>query len=401
MMFVATAWVVRPLVGRARDPLGKKRQPNLKSRRTTLNALDELLASGTITEAEYTQKRQQVGNDLLNEIAGDEHPSVDPTPAAGQRSLVAFILFTLPAASIALYGWLGTSEALEEHPAVSVSNDIEHADAGSISEMVEALAARLNENPDDAEGWLMLARSYMAMERYGEAAHAYSEARTLVGDEPVLLVDFAEAVTLANNNQMEGLPTQLIERALAVEPTHQKGIWLAGFAAMQRNESDRAVEIWNQLLEQLAPDSREAEAVTNMIAQVGGETSAPAPSTASTASSGVASLAVTIVLDPALAGKVTGHETLFIFARAVNGPPMPLAIQRRSASELPLTITLDDSMSMLPAMKLSGFPVVTVGARISKSGDAIGQSGDLQGMITPIDVAGTAAVEVTISEVLP
>lgn len=401
MMFVAVAWVAPPLLGRVRDPLGKKRQPNLKSRRTTLNALDELLASGTITEAEYTQKRQQVGNDLLNEIAGDGRPSVDPTPAAAQRGLVAFILIALPAASIALYGWLGTSEALEEHPAVPVSSDVEHADAGSISEMVEALAARLDENPDDAEGWIMLARSYMAMERYGEAADAYSEARTLVGDEPVLLVDFAEAVTLANNNQMEGLPTQLIERALAVEPTHQKGIWLAGFAAMQRNEPNRAVELWNQLLEQLTPGSREAEAVTDMIAQVGGEASAPASSTASTASSGGASLAVTIVLDPALAEKVTGHETLFVFARAVNGPPMPLAIQRRSASELPLTITLDDSMSMLPAMKLSGFPVVTVGARISKSGDAIGQSGDLQGMITPIDVAGTAAVEVTISEVLP
>ena len=398
MMFVAVAWVAPPLLGRVRGRLGNKRQPNLKSRRTTLNALDELLASGTITEAEYTQKRQQVGNDLLNEIAGDEHPSVDPTPAAEQRGLVAFILIALPAASIALYGWLGTSEALEEHPAVPVSSDVEHADAGSISEMVEALAARLNENPDDAEGWIMLARSYMAIERYGKAADAYSEARTLVGDEPVLLVDFAEAVTLANNNQMEGLPTQLIERALAVEPTLQKGIWLAGFAAMQRNEPDRAVELWNQLLEQLTPGSREAEAVTDMIAQVGGEASAPA---SSTASSGGASLAVTIVLDPALAGKVTGHETLFVFARAVNGPPMPLAIQRRSASELPLTITLDDSMSMLPAMKLSGFPVVTVEARISKSGDAIGQSGDLQGMITPIDVAGTAAVEVTISEVLP
>jgi cytochrome c-type biogenesis protein CcmH len=398
MMLVAVAWVVPPLLGRIRDPFENKRQPDLKARQTALSALDKSLADGKISADEHAGERKRLSDEVLDELTKAARSSAKSTRGRTQTGLASFILVALPAASIGLYAWLGTSEAFQEQFTPVASSEAAQAQAGSISEMVDGLAQRLAKNPDDAEGWIMLARSYMVMERYDQAADAYSQAHTLTGDQPVLLVDFAEAVTLANDNQMEGLPTRLLDRALAIEPQHQKGIWLAGFAAMQREDAEKAVQLWKQLLEQLTPGSPEATAVSDMIAQVRGEATSPA---ASTQAVDGASLVVTVVLDPELAGKITGEETLFIFARAVDGPPMPLAIQRRTASELPLTITLDDSMSMLPAMTLSGFPIVTVGARISKSGDAIGQSGDLQGILSPVDVAGTAAVEVTISKVLP
>ena len=398
MLVVAVAWVVPSLLGRGRDPLTRRRAPNAKQHQRKLAALDKAKSDGSISAAEHETERRRLADELLNQLASDSpaKPAAAHSPLGTSIAMLTSVV--VPAASIVLYLWLGRGEALEVQPQTTEHVAATQEQAGSIAEMVANLAQRLRDNPDDAEGWIMLGRSYMVMERYPQAADAYSQAQTLIGDEPDLLVDFAEAVTLANDNQMEGLPTRLLDRALAREPNHQKGIWLAGFAALQRNAPEQAVELWTRLLEQLPAGSREADAVNAVIAQAQGD---PVPESVSEPVTQGASLAVTVTLDPALAAQVTGDETVFIFARAVDGPPMPLAIQRRAASELPVTVTLDDSTSMLPAMKLSAFPTVTIGARISKSGDAIGASGDLQGLVTPVDVAGTAAVEVSISEVVP
>ena len=252
----------------------------------------------------------------------------------------------------------------------------------------------------------MLGRSYMVLDRFQEATDAFSKARALMGEEPLLLVDYAEAAAMANGNSMVGLPAELLERALEIDPENQKGIWLSGFAAMQRNDNEQAVAIWQRLLTQLPENSAEASAVLDMIAQAGGHVETPAAETkgapgTSTAITDSPSVTVTVSLDSALAGQVNGSETLFIFARAVSGPPIPLAIQRRRASELPLTITLDDTMSMMPSMKLSMFPQVTVGARISRSGEAIAQPGDLQGMVSPVDAIAGTAVNLQINQAVP
>ena len=412
IMLVIALWLTLPPL------LGHYRQQKFSARaivhahREQLKALRAGLDSGSVKAQDYETRRNELRADLLNALESDAGHDDSARP---NRALAYVALIALPVGAVVLYLSLGSPEALHmSEPQTTVTQVPAHeaqmqdgsTNAASIEEMVGGLAAKLAENPDDGEGWIMLGRSYMVLDRFQEATDAFSKARALMGEEPLLLVDYAEAAAMANGNSMVGLPTELLDRALEIDPENQKGIWLSGFAAMQRNDNEQAVAIWQRLLTQLPENSAEASAVLDMIAQAGGHvetpaaesTAAPGTSTAITDSPVVT---VTVSLDPALADQVNGSETLFIFARAVSGPPMPLAIQRRRANELPLTITLDDTMSMMPSMKLSMFPQVTVGARISRSGEAIAQPGDLQGMVSPVDATAGTAVNLQINRAVP
>jgi cytochrome c-type biogenesis protein CcmH len=177
-------------------------------------------------------------------------------------------------------------------------------------------------------------------------------------------------------------------------------LWLAGFAAMQKGDAEGAVGRWQRLLEVVPPDSEQLAVVRDLIARAQASpasTAAAAPPVGSMA----ASIEAVVRLAPGLQSRVSGDETLFVFARAASGPPMPLAIQRRSSAELPVTLVLDDSMGMVDSLKLSSFDSVVVGARISASGNASARSGDLQGFSAPIPVSGDAKVELVIDEVVP
>ena len=153
----------------------------------------------------------------------------------------------------------------------------------------------------------------------------------------------------------------------------------------------------------MPPGSEEARNIVGSLAEAEarGEVSAPAASadTSPAGPSAAAAIRGVVRLDPKLAAQVKPDDTLFIFARAENGPPMPLAVVRRRAAELPIEFTLDDSLAMLPSMKLSNFPRVVVGARISRSGNAMPQSGDLQGSAGAVNVAAAGRVEITINSV--
>ena len=400
MLLVALALVLPPLLGRGQRAGRTANTPDLNTQQARLTALDEALARGDISADEHATQRARLGDQLLDALMAGNSDQ----PAVPRKALALTALVAIPAASIALYVWLGADEALQPEPAAhptTAMGDVQTA--ASVQEMVDGLAERMRQNPGDAEGWVMLARSYMTLERYQDASDAYAQAHTLVGDEPLLLVDYAEAAAFANNNSMSGLPNRLLNKALEMDPNNHKGMWLAGFAALQHQNTTRALELWNQLLAELPAGSTDAEMVADMIAEAGGTAAAPAPvaetAPSPTPAAGPA-VEVSVSLDPALAADLSGDETVFVFARAVQGPPMPLAIQRRSAAELPFTVVLDDSTSMMPAMKLSLFPTVTIGARISRTGDAMARPGDLQGLVSPVQVAERPSVELTITEVV-
>ena len=339
------------------------------------------------------------------------------------------IVIGIPALAIGSYWQLGAPELLvAKTPEANLTHPEEEHLPDNFEEMVANLAARLQQQPDDAKGWYMLARSYSALKRYQQAAQAYSQVLTLVGEQdPQLLTDFAEALALAHDGKLTGQPTILLTAALELDPDHQQALWLAGFAAAQKQDYLAAIDYWQRFLKQLPAEEIEARqalekqiADARQLAQIQEEGSNPTtttpsatlslsePATNPTAQPNSAQLTttttqieVTVRLDPTLQAKVKPTDTVFIYARASQGPPMPLAIVKKIASELPTQVTLDDNMAMVSTMKLSNFSEITLLARISSSGLATPQPGDLQGQVSPVNPAKQDKVEIVINEIVP
>ena len=336
-----------------------------------------------------------------------------PLVRAGRRNgrarmpfIVALLIaFALPLAAIGLYAWIGTPDALRAPAADANKMDFAQATA--------ELRAKLQRSPDHPEGWLLLGQAYTAMNRPADARDAYGYALKLKPDDPDIMIAFAEADAQARtDHRIEGDSRKLLERAVALAPDHQRGLWLLGISDYQLGHFDDALAHWKHLLTLLQPGSNIANAVDAQIAmaraRAQGKTQEQAEAIAQAraapaAATGVnaedanaaeadapssATLKVQVKLDPKLAGKVSPDDTLFVYARAVSGPPMPLAVARLKASSLPASVTLTDAMAMTPQLKLSSFPRVQVSARISKSGNAMPQAGDLEAQ--PVQVATDA-----------
>jgi cytochrome c-type biogenesis protein CcmH len=276
-------------------------------------------------------------------------------------------------------------------------------------EMIKALSARLEQNPNDGKGWAMLARSYAVMGRYNEAVPAYEKAVNLIPNDPVLLVDYADILGVVNGKNLQGKPAELIQKALLLDGTNAKGLNLMGTAAFQAGEYIHAVSYWEKLLQLLPPDSPTAKqvsaSISNARAQSGaGEAGMPAQALPNPgkdqAGGGGAQISGVVTLSPELAGKVAPTDTVFVFAKAMSGSPMPIAVIRAQVKDLPQNFTLNDAMAMMPSMKLSNFQEVAVGAKISKSGNATPQSGDLRGEISRVKV-GTNNVQLVIDKIVP
>ena len=309
------------------------------------------------------------------------------TPA--RKSLGAGLAAFVAVIVVAGYAWIGTPQALNADartpPPVTVAQ---------VEVMVQGLAARLQQQPDDADGWAMLGRSYAALERPAEAVPAFQRAMALRPKNANLIADYADALAMAGGGKLAGEPSRLIEEALGLEPENQKLLALAGTAAFARNDFAGAIRHWDKLAA-VAPDSEYLQQMQGGIAAARQRVAGPAPATASAAPTAAsvpaAAISGEVRLAPALAAKAAPSDTVFIFARAAEGPRMPLAILRKQVKDLPLRFTLDDSLAMSPAAKLSSATRVIVGARISKSGEALPRAGDLQGLSAPLVIGSPGA----------
>jgi cytochrome c-type biogenesis protein CcmH len=285
-----------------------------------------------------------------------------------------------------------------------------------MEQAVDGLAKRLLDDPDNLDGWLLLGRAYKTMERFELAKQALSNAMRLAPDEPDVMIEFAEASALATDTRrIEGEMLAMIERAVAKQPDHQRGLWLLGVAAMQAGEPSKAVERWESLRLLITGDLAAVQALDEQIegarqaanlppaaqSTATVEASAGAAPTAPAASAEGPRLTVNVDIAPALRQRLNASDVLFVFARAPTGSRMPVAIQRLPAANLPTTVTLDDSHAMMPALKLSLIPEVVVGARISASGQAIPQSGDLEGLSATIKNSTRDTVTIVIDQVVP
>jgi cytochrome c-type biogenesis protein CcmH len=278
--------------------------------------------------------------------------------------------------------------------------------------MAAQLAERMRSDPDNLQGWVMLVKTYNVLRRPDDAVKAYENVVRLGGgNDPNVLADYADTLVMANGGVFTDESGELLLRALELQPDHVKALWLAGHWKNERREYAEAISYWQQAAAGMPADSKDAAVIDQQIrqaqARLGPDQATPAAETqtASVAapeqSATGKSITVQVTLDPQINTTAAPEDTVFIFARATQGSRMPLAIVRKQVKDLPVTVTLDDSLAMSPQMVLSKFAQVTVGARISKSGNAMPASGDLQGLVTPVSTQGGEVVQLTIDSKVP
>lgn len=374
---------------------------NLAVHRDQLREAENDFAAGLITADRLEQARSDIERRVLEDSQAAEAATARPAP----RTAWALALL-IPLASLLTYLQLGSPEAAAPQASAAAPQGEGHQiTPQQIQQMVSALAERLKAQPGDREGWLMLARSYTSLGRFRDAATAFRRAQGLGPPDANLLADLADVTGMANGKRLAGEPARLIQLALEADPRHPKALALAGSVAFEAKDYGAAKGYWERLMAVLPPGAPMARSVQGSIAQASQLLAGAAPAPAQPAvpvanAAAAAEVSGEVSLSPELAARVAAGDTLFVFARAAQGPRMPLAIMRQPAVAGPVSFKLDDSMAMQPNMRLSGFPQVVVGARISKSGNATPQPGDLVGQSAPV-APGTRDLRVVIDRVQP
>ncbi len=382
-------WLV---IGSKRGAAGVKArerdQLNAEAFKRQRDVLAQRLSAGELNREQHGEALLQLEQTFAAEMQGaaqGQKPLRNASWSMGQKLALSVLPLLLAAAAFQLSNGA-------QHFAVAQAADEAQP---SVEELVEALRVRLQQQPDDLRGWIMLGRTYGAMGRHGEAAQAYAQANTLTeAGNPDLLVAQAEALAMANAQHLDGEVVALINQALALDGEHLRALWYALLAANQREDEAGQREYLKRLgAHPGLPD--------DMAAWLSAEFGAQFQRTASVVTESGLSFPIRVTVAPEFVDQVPADASLFVFVRAADGPPMPLAVSRLSLpQQWPVKITLDDSMSMLEGMKLSSFDAWTVVARITASGQVKAQSGDWQASVD-LHAPPQDTIELTIDQQLP
>lgn len=356
--------------------------------RDQLAELERDLAAGRIDEPMIARERKELERRALEEAG--QRTTADGSSERLPRLYAIGLLLFIPLAAGLLYWQLGTPAAI----ATSQGGGGHALGPQQIQAMASKLAERLQQNPADGEGWLMLGRSYTVLGRHAEAAAAYGRATALLPPDPALLSDYADVLAMAQGRRLAGEPEKLVARALELDPRHVKALALSGTAAFERQDYRRAIGEWEKILALVPENSGVAQGMRKSIADARNR----AEQGGSRASSG-ASVSGTVQLDARLlaSGAVKPADAVFIFARAVNGGGPPVAMMRTTVAQLPLRFTLDESSAALPNAKLASGMEVVIGARVSRGGMPAARPGDFE-VFSPKVQVGTADIRLVIAE---
>jgi cytochrome c-type biogenesis protein CcmH len=398
---------------------------NLEVFQQRLKELDADLEAGFLDQEQYDAARRDLERELLYDLDGAEtaDEAARSSSALSRWALALVLTIIVPAATVLAYLEIGRTDLIDPRQAAAMTEGA--SKATSLEELVPQLEKQLEQEPANIDGWMMLSRTYLAIGQLDAGVKAMERAYALAPNEVELKIAYAEVMGLADpNKSLLGRPAELIAEALAQEPTNANARWFSGLIAFQRGQYQAARTTWRSILDELDPASEEAGNLRQMMDEAQRRAGIPAqdsdePSDAPTghsepvtsqpsqerteppAAASQVSLTVAVSLDPELSARVSPDDTVFVFARAVQGPPMPLAVQRLQVKDLPATVTLDDSQAMNPALRLSAFEEIQVGARVSLSGQATPQPGDLFGESGPIRRDAQADILIRIDQVRP
>ena len=408
MTAVALAIVLVPLL-RARPPAGPSSlEANLEALRGQRRELEADIVAGVVP----AESREAVLEELVRRADADlaaNPPAV--VPDRGKPWIaVAIAALGIPTVAFGLYLALGVPMAADPRMAAAAgAAGADPMDQKSVEDMVAKLAVKVRERPDDARGWALLARSTAALGRFEESAKAFEHLAGLVPNDAQVLADYADSLGMAQGQKLAGKPFELVKKALEIDPANKKALALAATASMELGRNAESISYWERLAASLPPgseDEKEVQEVLGELRRKSGGTAAlamapkAAPAKAAAAPAGNTSVSGLVTVAPEVASRINAGDTLFVFARSEGGPRAPLAVLRGSARELPLRFALDDTMAMSPQWSLSRATDVRIEARVSKTGNAMPQPGDVTGTSSVVK-PGARDVRIVLDKVLP
>jgi cytochrome c-type biogenesis protein CcmH len=402
MILIALLFVVMPLIKKREGIItDESSERNVQIARERLAELKANQASGGISQAQYDEQVAELELSLSDDLDAEDTGKTPLTAAPQGRWLAYALIIFIPLLAIGLYGGLGDYQAIgrvnDPAQSESAAGSPEMPSPEVINKMVEKLANKLKSEPDNLEGWLMLGKSYKVLQRNNEAVKAYERAYQLAGDKADVMLPYAESVALAGGGDWRGKPMELVNKALTLEPENVTGLWFAAMGHAQQDDKAGSLAYLRKLLTVLPENSQDKQQIQTLIAGIEGQQNGDAKPSSENKNQAPEILAA-ISLAPELKSKVKPESTVFIYAQALSGPKMPLAIVRKRVADLPLTVTLSDTDGMLPSVKLSDFKQVKLLARVSSSGSAMPQPGDLLGVLETVETGTKEKQKISINQ---
>ena len=388
LLALALAILLIPLMRTVRGQQSDQRQQqNIQIAREKKRQLETQLKDAEIDQATYDSAYLDLQTSLALEL---DRSAADSEKTRGKWMAIV-VLLAIPAASVSLYLVYGEYRVVE-NPQLALAAPRQQTAAApqmSLEEMTVAIKQRLKDNPEDAEGWFMLGRTMMTRQQYEQAVTAFQRSNDLLADEPGIMFALADALAMQNNGNLLGEPEELVQRGLKLAPRFPNGLWLAGMAAEQRQDYKSAHRYWSLLLPMIADNPASSREVQGLLATLEERDPALAKTVSSADAVGIKLL---VDISAELKAKASPDTAVFIYAKAMQGPPMPLAVRKLQLGDLPVSLTLSDDDAMMPTMKLSSFDQVIVGARVSSSGNPVAQSGDFYTEREAVDSSNPPAV---------
>lgn len=409
---LSIVFLVRPLLKSPDTEAYERHVQNIHFARERLAELEEQRSSNKLSAQDYDELRQEIEDNLAKDIdlAAEERKSNPQAEGSSNAVVITLLCCLVPVAALGLYVLTGTPTAISMPAAQAANNENEivagniGADAqnSEINSLLRSLENRLAEDPNDIQGWIIAARTYQQLGKYPESVRAYKQLIELDDSNPDFFAGLADVSALQAGGILAGQPTNYVEKALALDPNHMQAMWLAGLAAAQGGDTALAMDYWNRLMPLLADYPQQQADLRDVMQQTAAAENLPLDSNRSPQESAAINsedeqnkpqvaqspnaeatqdgpqLTLAVSLDDDLKKQAQASDTVFVFARAKQGPPAPLAVKRLKVSDLPTTVILSSADAMMPQLTLALFEEVVVSARISKSGNPIAQPGDLQ-----------------------
>lgn len=420
LILIATlAFLIWPLLFTRNTFSYARHAQNIHYAKERLTELELQLKNASISATDYEALKLEIETTLAQDIdlAKAQESENAPLPRRPNKASITALCLFLPLGSAAIYTYVGTPEALNPTRLMATANQSlnDAPSAQEINDMVAALEQRLIDKPDDAQGWALLSRTYLATGQYAKATVGLKKVIELNGESSEIYASLADATALAAEGNMAGEPTEYADKALLLNPLNPQALWLRGLAAVQKGDNATAKLHWNTLLGVLADQPEQqselktimaeslgvdaitytAQAETQQASSAGQNSDSPASNTQNTES-----ISVLINIDPSIAAQLEPNDFVFVFARAKNGPPAPLAAKRLQVSDLPIELKLNDIDAMMPQLKMSLFEELSVSARVSKSGQPIAQSGDYQSKTVEAKTGQRELITLTINTLI-
>lgn len=414
MVVAGLALLLPALRGKKSSEPDGNREQNISIAKERMSELKNELEAGTLSKETYEETLEELEKGLLIDVADVDGAAASISAAPAGKMIMIALVVLVPLLSFGLYDLLGSPQYLDvagpgNHSTMSSNTSVPSTakELPSMEEMIVGLKKKTAENPDDPNAWYLLGRLYAATEQFPLSVEAYEKLVVVSDRQATALVVLADSLAMTQGGKLAGRPISLVKEALEKEPAHTTALWMAGQAAADQKQYLEAIDYWQRAAQGLQDDKEMLAELRTMIDEAvvlaksaGMEVadvslpSLPQPLPGN-------SISIEVTIDPSLLQQIGENDVLFIFARAVSGPPMPLAAIKRQARELPVSIVLDDSSLLRPGTSLSQFEQLKLGARVSRSGQPVAQSGDLQSTVQVVDLGSKEAVLLHIDQRVP